>query len=210
MTIPLPPELVAYATGRTTPPRGELRELSDATRELPGAGMVTGPLTGRFLETLVWIARPRLAVEVGTFTGYGALVIAAALPEEGRLVTCELDPERAAFARARFAASEHGRRIELVEGPALAAIDRLDEPIDLVWLDGDKEGNVDLYEALLPRLSERGLLACDNTLRRGSVLEPDDPVAAAVARFNDHVAADPRSVQVLLPLSDGITLIRRA
>ncbi len=210
MTTPLPPEAVDYATAHSTPPRAELAALSEATRELPAAGMVTGPLTGRFLETLVWVARPRLVVEVGTFTGYGALTMAAALPEGGRVVTCEIDAERATFARGRFAASPYGERIELVEGPALEAIARLAEPVDLVWLDGDKEGNVDYYEALLPRLSERGLLACDNTLRRGTVLAPDDAVAAAVARFNDHVAADRRSVQVLLPFSDGITLIRRA
>lgn len=207
----LRPDLVDYATAHTTPPRRELAELAEATRDLPGAQMITGPVVGRLLELLVHLARPRLVVEVGTFTGYGALAMAAALPPGGRLVTCEIDAERAAFARERFARSPFGERIELVEGPALETLAALEEPVDLAWLDADKDRNVDYYELLVGRLSEHGLLACDNTLRRGTVAAPgDDAMAAAVAAFNDHVAADPRTVQVLLPLSDGVTLIRRA
>lgn len=205
----LRPELVEYAAAHTTPPREELAALSAATRPLEGAGMITGPVVGRLLELLVWACRPRLVVEVGTYTGYATLAMAAALPEGGRIVTCEVDPERAAFARERFAASECGDRIELVEGPALDTIERLGEPVGFAWLDGDKDRNVDYYEALLNRLEPHGLLACDNTLRRGDVLDPADDMAAAVAAFNDHVTADPRSAQVLLPFSDGITLIRR-
>lgn len=206
----LRPELVAYAQAHTTPPRPELAELIDATRALPDGQMGTGPVVARLLEALVWAARPRLVVELGTFTGIGALAMAPALPDGGRLVTVEIDPERAAFAQERFAASPFGERIELVVGPALEAIERLDGPVGLAWLDADKDRNVDYYEALLPRLDERGLLVCDNTLRRGTVAEPDDEMARAVAAFNDHVAADERSVCALLPLSDGITLIRRA
>jgi caffeoyl-CoA O-methyltransferase len=206
----LRPELVEYAAAHSTPPRDELVALTEATRALPAAGMITGPVVGRLLEALVWATQPALAVEVGTFTGFGALSMAAALPEGGRLVTCEVDPVHAAFARERFAASPFGDRIELVEGPALPVLEALDEPVGFAWLDGDKDANVDYYEALVPRLAPRGLIACDNTLRRGDVLDPADDMAAAVAAFNDHVAADPRTVQVLLPLSDGVTLVRRA
>jgi caffeoyl-CoA O-methyltransferase len=206
----LRPDLVDYATEHTTPPREELAALREATRAVPGAQMGTGPVVGRLLELLVWGLRPRLVVEVGTFTGIGTLFMAGALPESGRLVTCEIDPERAAFARERFAASPFGERIELVEGPALATVDGLEDPVDFAWVDGDKRENVALYDALIERLSPHGLLACDNTLRRGDVLDPADETAAAVAAFNDHVAADPRSAQVLLPLSDGVTLVRRA
>ncbi len=204
------PEIVEYASERTTPPRDELRSLAEATSALPGAGMMTGPVVGRLLEALVWIARPHLVLEVGTFTGYGSLAMAPALPEGGRIVTCELDAERAAFARERFAASPYRDRIELVEGPALDTVAALEEPVDLAWLDGDKRDNAPLYDLLLDRLSPRGLLVCDNTLRRGRVLAPEDDMVRAVAAFNDHVADDERSVQVLLPLSDGVTLIRRA
>lgn len=206
----LRPDLIAYAAAHSSPPREELAALAQDTRAVEGALMITGPVVGRLLETLVALARPALAVEVGTFTGYGALTIAGALPAGGRLVTCEIDAERAAFARERFAASPFGDRIELVEGPALPALEALHEPVGFAWLDGDKEGNVGYYEALVPRLAEGGLIACDNTLRRGSVLDPRDEAGAAVAAFNAHVAADPRTVQVLLPLSDGVTLVRRA
>lgn len=202
-------EMVAYATSRTTPPRAELAEIAQATRALPAAQMMSGPIVGRLLELLVWAMRPALVLEVGTFTGYAALAMAAALPEGGRLVTCETDPERAAFARARFEASPLGDRVELAEAPALEVAERL-SGIDLVWLDGDKRENAALYEVLLERLAPRGLIAADNTLRRGSVLDPADEMARAVDAFNRQVAADPRSVQVLLPVSDGITLIRRA
>jgi len=206
----LRPDLVDYATAHSTPPAGELQAIAEATQNLSGAGMITGPVVGRLLEMLVWLARPRLAVEVGTFTGYGSLTIAAALPDDGRLITCEIDADRAAFARARFSASSLGPRIELVEGPALPVLEGLDERVGFAWLDGDKEGNVDYYEALVPRLDRHALIACDNTLRRGDVLDPADEMGAAVAAFNAHVAADPRTVQVLLPLSDGVTLIRAA
>jgi len=206
----LRPDLVDYAAAHSTPPREELVALAAATRELPGAGMITGPVVGRLLETLVWLARPALAIEVGTFTGFGALSIAAALPGGGRLITCEVDPAHAAFARERFAASPLCDRIELVEGPALPVLEALSEPVGFAWLDGDKDRNVDYYEALVPRLAETGLIACDNTLRRGDVLDPADEMGVAVAAFNDHVAADSRTVQVLLPLSDGVTLIRPA
>lgn len=206
----LRPDLVAYAAAHTTPPREELLALSEATRGVEGAGMITGPVVGRLLEALVALTAPRLAVEVGTFTGYGALTIAGALAPGARLITYEIDPARAAFARERFAASPFGDRIELVEGPALPALEALSN-VGFAWLDGDKDRNVDYYEALVPRLAEGGLILCDNTLRRGDVLRPgDDAMAAAVHAFNEHVAADPRTVQVLLPLSDGVTLIRAA
>ena len=206
----LRPDLVDYAQAHTTPPREELLALTEATRGMPGAVMITGPVVGRLLETIVWVTQPRLAVEVGTFTGYGALTIAGALPEGGRLVTYEIDPEHAAIARSHVDASPLRDRIELVEGPALPALEDLGEPVGFAWLDGDKDRNVDYYEALVPQLSDHGLIACDNTLRRGTVVAPEDEMAEAVAAFNAHVAADPRTVQVLLPFSDGVTLIRRA
>lgn len=206
----LRPDLVEYATAHTTPPREELEALREATAALPDGQMGTGPIVGRLLELLIFSAQPRLVVEVGTFTGIATLFMAAALPPGARLVTCEIDPERAAFARSRFAASPFAPVIELVEGPALATIQDLDDPVDFAWVDGDKRENVALYEALVERLSPHGLLACDNTLRRGDVLDPSDETATAVAAFNDHVASDPRTAQVLLPMSDGVTLVRRA
>jgi caffeoyl-CoA O-methyltransferase len=133
--------------------------------------------------------------------------MAAALPTHGRIDTCEVDPVRAAVAQRFFDESPYGDRVTLHVGPALETIASLDGEFDFVFVDADKEGYRDYYEAVLPRLAQRGLIAVDNTLWAGRVLEGDD---VPMTRFNDHVARDPRSVQVLLTVRDGITLIRRA
>jgi caffeoyl-CoA O-methyltransferase len=203
----LDPRLEAYVERLTAPHEPHLAELSDETvRSLGHEAMLTGPVAGRFLELLVWFGRPRRVLEIGTFSGHSALAMAAGLPEGGRIDTCELDPGRAAVAQRAFDRSPFGSRITLHLGPALETIGRLEGEFDLVFIDADKDGYVDYYEAVLPRLAERGLIAADNTLSSGRVLAGEGPIV----RFNDHVAADPRTVQVLLSVRDGITLIRRA
>jgi caffeoyl-CoA O-methyltransferase len=200
------PRLEEYLESRTTPHDGLLAELSERTaQEIGSEQMLTGPVAGRFLEQLVWFGKPQRVLEIGPFTGHSALSMAAALPDGGRIDACELDPERAKFAQSYFDRSPHGSRITLHVGPALETIDRLDGDFDFVFIDADKEGYVDYYEAVLPRLSERGLIVADNTLWSGAVLDGEGPIV----RFNDHVAADPRSVQVILSVRDGMTLIRR-
>jgi caffeoyl-CoA O-methyltransferase len=201
------PRIEDYAERLTSPHDPLLAELSAETSTVLGqAAMLTGPVAGRFLELLVWLGRPQRVLEIGTFSGHSALAMAAALPEGGRIDACELSPERAAFAQRWFDRSPYGARITLHVGPALETIARLDGSFDLVFLDADKPGYVGYYEAVLPRLSERGLIVADNTLEGGEVLDG----TATITAFNDHVAADPRSVQVLLTVRDGLTLIRRA
>jgi caffeoyl-CoA O-methyltransferase len=201
------PQLADYADRLTSPHEPLLAELSEETRERLGAeGMLTGPVAGRFLELLVWFGRPQRVLEIGTFSGHSALAMAAALPDGGRIDTCEVDQERAAFAQRYFDRSPYGSRIALHVGPALETVARLNGDFDFVFIDADKDGYVDYYEAVLPRLTERGLIVADNTLWDGQVLEGDGPVA----RFNEHVATDPRTVQALLTVRDGMTLIRHA
>jgi caffeoyl-CoA O-methyltransferase len=201
------PRIDEYAERLTTPHDELLAELSAATaEELGHTQMLTGPVAGRFLELLAWFGQPRRVLEIGTFSGHSALAMAAALPEGGRIDACELSPERAAFAQGWFDRSPHGSKITLHVGPALETIGRLEGDFDLVFIDADKPGYVDYYEAVLPRLTERGLLVADNTLAGGEVVDGNPPAAA----FNEHVAADPRSVQVLLTVRDGMTVIRRA
>ena len=137
--------------------------------------MLTGPVAGRFLELLVWFGQPQRVLEIGTFSGHSALAMAAALPEGGRIDACEIDPERAAFAQRYFDRSPHGSKITLHVGPALETIERLEGAFDLVFIDADKEGYVDYYEAVLPRLAERGLIVADNTLAGGRVVEAERP-----------------------------------
>lgn len=215
-----PPEIEAYVEAQTTPAPPHLAALHEATFATQTAtAMLSGTVEGRLLETLVWISRAKLVLEIGTYTGSAAQFMAGALPEGGRVVTCEFDPERAAFAREHMDAGPHGERIEVLTGPARESIEALEGPFDLVFIDADKESYIDYYEAVLPKLSERGLVAADNTLWSGRVAGLDaeafdeadaDASTLAIARFNDHVAADPRTVQVILPVRDGVTLIRRA
>lgn len=207
----VPEDIDAYAEAHTTPAPAHLAELHRETlATLDSPQMLSGPVEGRLLEALVWLAQPRLVLEIGTYSGSAAQFMAHALPPGGRVVTCELDPDRAAFARRHLDASPVGDRVEIRVGPALETIAALDGPFDLVFLDAEKTGYVGYYEAVLPKLSERGLVVADNTLRRGDALDPHDEGSRAIAEFNAHVAADPRTVQVLLTVRDGVTLIRRA
>jgi caffeoyl-CoA O-methyltransferase len=201
------PRIEEYAEQFTTPHDPLLAELSEETaRELGMTQMLTGPVAGRLLEFLVWISQPKRVVEIGTFSGHSALAMAAALPDGGRIDACEIDPERAAFAQRYFDRSPHGSKIELHVGPALETLERLNGTFDFVFIDAEKEGYIDYYEAVLPRLADRGLIVADNTLASGRVVNESPPIAA----FNEHVAADPRSIEVLLTVRDGMTLIRRA
>src|SRR4029077_9519184 len=133
--------------------------------------MLTGPVAGRLLELLVWAAQPRRVLEIGTFSGHSALAMAAALPEGGHIDACEIDPERAAFAQRYFDRSPHGSKIALHLGPAIETIERLEGDFDLVFIHAEKDGYVVYYEAVLPRLAERGLIVADNTLAGGRVVD---------------------------------------
>lgn len=211
----VPEAVEAYAAAHSTPPPAHLQTLAEETRaDLESPQMLTGEIEGRFLEFLVFLAQPRLVLEIGTYSGYSALSMAAALPAGGRIVTCELDPERAAFAQRHIDAAGYADRIEIRQGPGLETIGGLDGPFDLVFIDADKTGYRDYYEAVLPKLSERGLIVVDNVLWSGRVAEPpsgeDTDSTRALRAFNDQVAADERVVSVMLSVRDGITLARRA
>jgi caffeoyl-CoA O-methyltransferase len=201
------PEIDRYAEEHTTPHPQLLQELWDethATLQIPQ--MLTGPVEGRLLQTLVWATGARRVLELGTYSGYSALSMAAALPEDGHIDTCEVEERHAEVATRYFQRSDHGDKITLHLGPALETIERLDGPWDFVFIDADKDNYVNYYEAVVPRLADRGLIVADNTLRDGRVLQGED----VMVQFNEHVLADPRTVCVLLTVRDGVTLIRRA
>jgi caffeoyl-CoA O-methyltransferase len=209
--IGVPAAIEAYAEAHTTPEAAHLRALAEETRAaMSSPEMLSGPVAGRLLEILTWLARPRLVLELGTYSGYSALTMAAVLPPGGRIVTCELSEERAAFAQRHIDASSYADRIEIRRGPALDTIASLDGPFDLVFIDADKSGYPDYYEAVVPKLAPAGLVVIDNTLQDGEVVDPHSEQARVIADFNDRVMADPRTVNVLLTVRDGITLARRA
>jgi caffeoyl-CoA O-methyltransferase len=211
----LPDEIEDYAAAHTTAPAEHLRALDQETRDtLSSPQMLTGDIAGRLLEFLVFLAQPRLVLELGTYSGYSALSMAGALPAGARIVTCELLDEHADVAERHIAAAGMADRIELRRGPALDTIATLDGPFDLVFVDADKEGYLAYYEAVLPKLSPRGLIVVDNVLWSGRVVQPpsddDSESTIALRAFNDHVAADERVVSVMLSVRDGVTLARRA
>jgi caffeoyl-CoA O-methyltransferase len=202
----------AYAEAHTTPPDPLLAELAAETKAtMHSPQMLTGAVEGRFLELLVHATGARRILELGTFTGYSALSMAAALPDDGRIDTLDIEPRHAEVAQRYFDRSPHGAKITLHLGPALETLARLEGPYDLVFVDADKTGYDAYYEAALPLLSERGLIAIDNTLWSGRVLAPEegDESTALLAALNDKLAADERVVCVQLTVRDGITLVRR-
>ena len=207
------PRIEGYCHDHTTPPPAWLEALAEETQaELECPQMLTGRVEGRLLQTLVWIAQARRVLEIGTYSGYSALSMAEGLADGGTLISCEIDADRAEFARRHIAGSPYADRIEVRVGPALDTIRSLDGPFDLVFIDADKTGYPDYFDATLPLLSPRGLIALDNTLRDGTVLDPPegDEAAAALAGLNDRLAADDRVVATMLPVRDGVTLVRRA
>jgi caffeoyl-CoA O-methyltransferase len=211
MSFIVPEEIEAYAERHTTPPEELLAELAAETKAtLSFPEMLTGSVQGRLLELLVHALQARRVLELGTFSGYSALSMAAGLPGDGRIDTCELEETQAEVARRYIAQSLYADQITVHVGPALETIGRLEGNFDFVYIDADKENYVNYYEALLPRLSAAGLIAADNTLWSGSVLDDADPSesTSGIKAFNEHVRNDPRVTSVLLTVRDGITLIR--
>ena len=203
--------LDAYLDAHATPLEPLLQENRRETyASLSSPQMIAGPVVGRLLRLLVSIVAPRLVLEIGTFTGYSALAMAGGLPPDGRIVTCELSPERAAFAQGYFDRSPWADRIDVRVGPALDTVNALDGPVDFVFIDADKDGYPGYYEAVVPKLSPRGVIVVDNTLSGGDVVDPVDERDRAMAAFNDHVQADDRTENALLSVRDGVSVIRLA
>lgn len=190
-----------------SPLRDELHAHTHVHCKLPQ--MLTGPLEGAFLAMLVRLTRARRIVEIGLFTGYSALSMAEVLPADGRIVSCEISADNAAIARQFFQRSPHGGKIEIRMGPALETLQSLEGPFDLAFVDADKENYVAYFEALMPKLAPGGLIVVDNVLWSGKVLDPKEPSDRAIVAFNDHVARDARVEVVMLPVRDGVSLIRR-
>jgi caffeoyl-CoA O-methyltransferase len=205
-------EIDGYAEAHTTPPPGLMAELARETREtLASPQMLTGVVEGRLLELLVYALTPQRVLELGTYSGYSALSMAAGLPEGGHIDTCEVDEQHAEVARRYIQRSPYSDRITVHVGPALETIERLGGEFDFVFVDADKENYGNYYDALLPRLAPSGLMAFDNTLWSGRVLDPDDDSEAtrSIVELNDRIVIDERVVAVMLTVRDGITLLRR-
>lgn len=206
------PEIEAYAAAHTTPPEPLLAELAEETRaSLRAPQMLTGTIEGRFLELLVHGLAAQRVLELGTYSGYGTLSMAVGLPDGGRIDSCEISEEHAAVARRYIERAGYADRVTVHIGPALDTIRGLEGEFDFVFIDADKENYLAYYEEVLPRLAAHGLIAADNTLWSGRVLDESDDSEAtrAIREFNERVVADDRVTSVMLTVRDGITLIRR-
>ena len=207
----VPEDIERYAMAHTTPLPALLEELIAVTQERFGqqARMLSGQLEGTLLQMLIGALGARRVLEIGAFTGFASQMMAAALPDDGEVITCDVDPKAIECARSFFERSPHGHKISLREGPALETMRMLEPGFDLVFIDADKENYINYYEAALPLLAANGLIAVDNVLWSGRVLDPKSDMDRAIVAFNEHVARDERVTQVVLTVRDGLTLIRR-
>lgn len=208
----IPKRIEEYCLRHSAPRNKFLRELEKYTqRHCDFPQMLIGPHEGALLAMLVRLTGARHVLEIGTFTGYSALCMAEALPRNGRLITCEINPRHAEIAQSFFDRGPHGRKIKLRLGPALETLSDLPRStkFDFVFLDADKENYVNYYEAILPRLQAGGLIVADNVLWSGRVLAPKKKTDRAVVAFNKHVRRDARVECVMLPVRDGVSLIRK-
>jgi caffeoyl-CoA O-methyltransferase len=209
------PAVTAYVRERSAPPDDLQRRLIAETHErLPErAQMQISAHQGAVMTMLVQLMGATNAIEIGTFTGHSALCIARGLPDDGRLLCCDVSEEWTAIGRRYWDEAGVGDRIELRIGPAIDTLRSLPaaEQFDVAFIDADKPSYLAYVEELLPRLRHGGLIMVDNTLWSGEVADDGttNETAQFFRKFNDAVAADPRLTCVILPIGDGLTLLRR-
>src|SRR5215467_13505160 len=177
-----------YAHDHTSEVPDLFRQLQEETyREMEYPQMQVGRIEGQFLKMLVRLTGARRILEIGMFTGYSALMMAEGLPEDGQIITCDINPKAEAVARRYFGESPHGRKIEIRMGPALETIRSLSGPLDMVFIDADKSNYSNYYDACFPLVKDGGLFVADNVLWSGQVLDPQDEDGRAIVAFNKKV-----------------------
>jgi len=203
-------EIKDYALRSTGPePRLQIELTRKTAKTVGKIGMLTDRTVGRLMKILVAMVRPRLVLELGTFTGYSALNMAEGLPEGGKIITCEINPEHARIAREAFDASPYGDKIEIRVGLALDTIGGIEDPIDFSFIDADKIGCPQYYEEVLARTRPGGIILFDNMFMDGRVLKPEDEAARVIDRLNRTIAEDSRVENVFLTVRDGLQLVRK-
>ena len=212
----LTPELSDYVRACSEPPDAVAGDLLAETAAMAERGEVPATFQiaaeqGAFMQLLTAALGARTAIEIGTFTGFSALCIARGLPADGSLLCLDINPDWTAVARRYWERAGLADRIELQVGDALPALQALPavETFDLAFVDADKTGYPAYVEELYDRMTPNGVVLLDNTLRGGRVLDPHDDDDVAIAALNAALAADPRWETVLLPLADGLTVLRK-
>lgn len=210
MAFIVPEEIESYASARSERLPPLLDELVAATHQrTEWPQMLSGPLGGGLLRMVARLIGARRALEVGMFTGYSALAVAEALPDDGEMHCLEIDPEVATIAREFFGRSPHGGKIRVHLGPALESLASLEGPFDMAFVDADKTGYDAYYEACLALLRPGGALLIDNVLWSGRVLSPEDDSSRAIDALNRKIETDGRVDRLMLTVRDGIFLLRK-
>jgi len=201
-------EAVEQFAHNHTDPESELyvRLREETYRDMNCPQMQVGRIEGRFLKMLVRLTGARRILEIGMFTGYSALMMAEGLAEDGKIITCDVDPKAEAIARRYFAESPNGHKIEIRMGPALDTIKSLSCPLDMVFIDADKGNYSNYYQAVFPLVRSGGLIVADNVLWSGRVLHPESPDDHAIVAFDNLVQSDTRVENVCLTVRDGMML----
>lgn len=207
------PGIEKYATNHTSAELPVLAKLSRATHlRTHQPQMLSGHLQGAFLQLISHMIKPAAILEIGTFTGYSAICLAQGLQEDGTLITIDCNPEMEDFTRPYFKESGLSKKIKLITGDATEIIEDLKGPFDMVFIDADKENYLNYFKQIFPKVSPGGYILADNTLWYGRVIEPNagsDRETAAIARFNTYVQQLEGVDNVLLPLRDGIMMVRK-
>ncbi len=203
------PQALAYAEKYTVQEDDILNDIELKTRLHPESHMLSGTSQGKFLEMLSKLLKPSYILEIGTFLGYSALCLAKGLKPGGELHTLEIDEKSAAVARENFKKSKTENKIILHTGNALELLNKIDKPWDLVFIDADKTGYINYYNALLPKLKSGCLIMADNVLFHGQVFEEEvkGKNAKAIQAFNDMILSDNRVEKMMLTLRDGLYLL---
>ena len=172
-----------------------------------GAHMVSGPLVARFLQVLIKLTKAQTVLDIGTFTGYSALSLAEAMPDIGKVYTCDHDAKILTTAQQFFNQSIKGQKIEVIADDALAFLETTSVIFDLIFIDADKKRLKEYYEAALKKIKTGGAIIIDDMLWRGEVMAPASERAKAIAGLNEYIAQDARVINVLLPIRHGLQLI---
>jgi caffeoyl-CoA O-methyltransferase len=205
-------DLNEYCISKSTTPSPVCQELERFTRaDVPHSMMLTGPLEASLLGFLIGLTRAKRVLEFGTYTGYSALSMAERLPPDGEVVTLDIDPKTNQIAQSFWQKSPHGKKIRPMLGPALESLKKISGTFDLVFIDADKTSYLTYLKDSLERLSPHGLVALDNCLWDGRVLDAGtrDPETRAIQMVNDYIKQNPALEGCLLPVRDGVFLVRR-
>jgi caffeoyl-CoA O-methyltransferase len=205
------PEIEEYCVNHSTRPSKLAKELQDFTiNSVHGSNMLIGEMEASVLISLIHLGRVKTILELGTYTGYSALIMAEHLPENGKVITIDINKETTEIAKKFWTQSPHGKKIELILKPGLDALSELNQKFDLIFIDADKNNYTNYLKWGLDHLSENGIIVVDNTLWSGKVLTPGlDKQTDSIITHNGHANELRGYIKTLLPVRDGMYLIQK-